>query len=148
MFTGERNFGHLKLLCRKLFKWGQSRLLNESGSCISVNLEPETRTTWLRAKWRAKQNLSLHMLFPEADSVLTTEKTNTFSSHAPSNTKKRVSFTSWKASWFFTKWHQRNSCRNHLFKDSETLQFRLVIFSFSRFHTPQYLRLQRIWFYL
>lgn len=44
MFTGERNFGHLKLVCRKLFKWGQSRLLNESGSCLSVNLEPETRT--------------------------------------------------------------------------------------------------------
>lgn len=45
--------------------------------------------TWLPAKGRAKQNLPLHVLFPEADSVLTKEKTNTFSSCGSSITKNK-----------------------------------------------------------
>lgn len=45
--------------------------------------------TWLPAKRRVKRNLSLHMLFPEADSILTKEKNNTFSSCGPSNTNKK-----------------------------------------------------------
>lgn len=59
--------------------------------------QPRSRNlnTWLPAKRRVKRNLSLHMLFPEADSILTKEKNNTFSSCGPSNTnnnnKKSIS---------------------------------------------------------